>query len=257
MVSMVELANKIRKTVLEMIYKAQSSHIGSCFSCIDLLTVIYMKSKLEDKILISKGWVAAPVYALLAEKGIIPKKDLERYCKEKEKQYIGLLEPMKGVSFAGGSMSMGIAAGVGFALAKKLNNDKSRVYVLESDGGLNGGITWEAAAIAAHHRLDNLIVIIDMNGLQAMGSTSDILNMEPLRDKWKSFGWEVREVNGHNHITIEQALFYPPLYKGKPIVILAKTIKGKGVSFFENNNLYHYKNLTAKEYLLARKELNG
>ena len=250
------IANKIRKTVLRMIYLAQTSHISSNFGCIDLLTVLYLKKKPEDEIIISKGWVAATIYALLAETGVIPKKDLKRYCKPDEKQYIGLAEPMKGIKFAGGSMQLGTGAAVGFALAKKLKGEKGKVYVVESDGGMNGGIIWESLAIASHHKLDNFVLIVEQNGLQAMGKTEDILNLEPLDEKLKAFGCEVRKVDGHNHEAIERALIYPPLYKEKPIAIIAKTIKGKGVSFFEADNKWHYLHIEKEDYKNALAELN-
>jgi len=250
------VADKIRHIVLTMIYKAQTSHISSNFGCIDLLTVLYLNKKPEDEIIISKGWVAATIYALLAETGVIPWKDLKRYCKPKEKKYIGLAEPMEGIKFAGGSMQLGTGAAVGFALAKKLKGEKGKVYVVESDGGINGGIIWESLAIASHHKLDNLVFIVEQNGLQAMGKTEDILNFEPLDEKLKAFGCEVRKVNGHNHEAIERALTFPPLYKGKPIAIIAKTIKGKGVSFFEADNKWHYLHIEKEDYQKALAELN-
>lgn len=259
-----KLAQETRKTVLRLIYEGQSSHIGSNFSCIDILTVLYNIANVDkdlkedrDRIMISKGWVAATVYTLLAEKGIIPKEDLKTYYKDGSK-YIGLLEPyVRGIEAAGGSMGFGMPFGVGFAIAKKIKKEKGRVFVLMSDGEIAIGTTWESALIAAHHKLDNLCVIVDMNGLQAMGKVEDILNIEPLRNKWKSFGWEVREIDGHNYKEIEKALVSPPLHQGKPVVIIAKTIKGKGVTRFENNNLYHYKQLDYSEYTEALAELNG
>lgn len=244
-----------------MIHKAGTSHIGSCFGAIDLLTVLYMKTKPEDKILISKGWVAAPVYALLAEKGVIPKKDLNTFCMP-ESKYIGLLEPMTGVHASGGSMGYGLPFGVGFALSQKMEQVKHddgfyypRTYVFMSDGEQAIGTTWESALIAAHHRLDNLTVIVEVNGFQAMGPINEVLNIEPLTDKWKAFGWEVRKVDGHNHKAIEKALFYPRLYKDKPLVILATTTKGKGVSFFEGDNKWHYLHVGTSDYQKAMKEL--
>ena len=126
-----------------------------------------------------------------------------------------------------------------------------------SDGEVAIGTTWESSLIASHHKLDNLCVIIDANGLQAMGRVEEVLNIEPLKNKWESFGWEVREIDGHNFEEIEKALILPPLQPGKPVIIIARTIKGKGVSFMEGNNLYHYKMLSDDEYQKAIKELNG
>lgn len=257
-------AQEARKTVLRLIYRAQTSHIGSNFSCVDILTVLYNIANVDkdmkedrDRIVVSKGWVAASVYYFLAEKGIIPKEDLETYCKNGSK-YIGLAEPnVRGVEAAGGSMGFGLPFGVGFALAKKLKKEKGKAFVLMSDGEMDCGTTWESALISAHHRLDNLVVIVDFNGLQAMGKVKEILNVEPLKDKWKAFGWEVIEIDGHNFEEIEKSLINPSLHEGKPMVIIARTIKGKGVSFMENNNEWHYRAPEKYEYDRAMKELNG
>jgi transketolase len=259
-------AQDVRKTVLRLIYQAQTSHIGSNFSCIDLLTVLYSIANLDkdfkedrDRIIISKGWVAAAVYTFLAKKGIISKEDLETYCREGSK-YIGLAEPnVKGIEAAGGSMGFGLPFGVGFALAKKLKKEPGKVFVLMSDGELQIGTTWESALIAAHHKLNNLVVIVDANELQAMGKVKEILDVDPLRNKWEAFGWEVREINGHNFEEIEKSLISPLLHKEKPLIIIAKTIKGKGVSFMEGNNIYHYKAPSEDEYrkALAELESNG
>ncbi len=257
-----EIAREVRKIVLRLIYQAQTSHIGSNFSCIDILTVLYSIANIDkdlkedrDRIVVSKGWVAAAIYTFLDRKGIIPKEDLETYCKN-ESKYIGLAEPnIRGVEAAGGSMGFGLPFGVGFALAKKTKKEQGKAFVLMSDGEMDCGTTWESALIAAHNKLDNLFVIVDMNGLQGMGKVKEILNIEPLKDKWKAFGWEVQEIDGHNFEEIERALTSPLFQKGKPIVIIAKTIKGKGVSFMEGNNLYHYKAPSEEEYQRALKEL--
>lgn len=261
-----EIARLARIKTISMIYAAQSSHVGSCLSAIDILTVLYMgvvqnldKDLKEDRdrIVISKGWVAASVYYFLAKKGIIPKEDLETYCKAGSK-YIGLAEPgIRGIEAAGGSMGYGFPFGVGFALAKKIKKEKGKVFVLMGDGEMQVGTTWESALIAAHHKLDNLFVIVDANELQAMGKVEGILNIKPLKDKWKAFGWEVREIDGHNFEDIEKSLVNPSLHKEKPIAIIAKTIKGKGVSFMERENLYHYKAPSEEEYQRALKELNS
>jgi len=253
-----KISTEARKKVLELIYKAQTSHIGSNFSCIDLLTVIFEKSDLDkDKIILSKGWAAASLYYFLWRKGKITKEELDSYCQPGSK-FIGLAEPIiPEIPAAGGSMGFGLPFGVGFALAKKLKKEKGKVFVLMSDGEMQIGTTWESALISVHHRLDNLVIIVDFNGLQAMGKVQDILNIEPLKDKWQAFGWEVREIDGHNFEEIEKSLTAPPFQKEKPTVILAKTIKGKGVSFMEGNNLYHYKAPSEEEYQKALKELES
>lgn len=253
-----EIALEARKRVLEMIYKAQTSHIGSNFSCIDLLAVLFEKADLDkNKIILSKGWAAASLYYFLYKKGRITEEELDDYCQPGSK-FIGLAEPIiPEIPAAGGSIGFGLPFGVGFALAKKLKKEEGKAFVLMSDGEMDCGTTWESALITAHHKLDNLSVIVDVNGLQAMGNVKEILNIEPLKDKWQAFGWEVREIDGHNFKEIEKALTNPPLHEGKPVVIVAKTIKGKGISFMEGNNLYHYKAPSEEEYQQALKELNG
>lgn len=252
-----KIAKEIRLQVLDMVFKAQSSHIGSNFSCIDILTVLYENKKEEDEIIVSKGWVAASVYALLAHTGVIPAEDLNTYCGP-DSRYIGLLEPtVEGVKVAGGSMGYGLPFGVGFAISKKIKGEKGRVYVLMSDGEQAIGTTWESALIAAQHKLDNLIVIVDNNGFQAMGKTEEVIDLGNLLDKWNSFNWEGWEINGHDFDSLENALINRVKVMEAPSVVIANTVKGKGVSFMENNNLYHYKNLSQEEHDMAKKELNG
>jgi transketolase len=252
-------ANEARKAVLDLIYKAQTSHIGSNFSCIDILSVLYDIAEVDkemkedrDRIVVSKGWAAAAVYYFLSEKEIIPKEDLKKYC-EKGSEYIGLVEPsVRGVEAAGGSMGFGFPFGVGFALAKKVKSEKGKSFVLTSDGEMDCGTTWESALIAKHNNLDNLTVIIDHNGLQGMGEVKKILDIDPLKEKWQAFGWEVKEIDGHNFEQICQAL---TSNSEKPLAVIAKTVKGKGVSFMENDNLWHYKAPSEEEYKKAMEEL--
>lgn len=252
-----KIATQIRKTVLDMIYRGQSSHIGSNFSCIDLLTVIYETKQPNDKVIFSKGWAAASAYAFALKNGLCTKRDLDSYCRADSK-FIGLLEPgVAGIECAGGSMGYGLPFGAGFALAKKLKGETGKVFVLMGDGEVAIGTTWESALLACQHHLDNLVVVIDYNGLQAMGKTNEILNIEPLTDKWQAFGWDVCCINGHDYQDIEHALSFRKPGPAKPMVIIAETVKGKGVSFMENNNLYHYKNLSKQEYEAASKELGS
>jgi transketolase len=257
-----EKAREARLKVLEMIHKAGTSHIGSNFSCMDILTVIFSKLNLDknlkdnrDRFVLSKGWAAASLYFFLSEKGIIPKKDLETYCIDDSK-YIGLAEPeVRGVEVAGGAMGHGLPHAVGMALAAKRGGEKWKAYVLMSDGELDCGTTWECAAIAAHNKLDNLIVIVDSNGFQAMGTKEEVLDMEPLPEKWKAFNWNVVEIDGHDFKQIEKALVNKA--KGKPLIVIARTIKGKGVSFFERKLEWHYKNVDKENYEKAKAELEA
>ena len=246
-----------------MIYAAQTSHVGSCLSAIDILTVLYMgvvrnldKNLKEDRdrVIASKGWAAASMYYFLAEKGVIPKEDLETYCKPGSK-YIGLAEPyVRGIEAAGGAMGHGLPMGTGMAFGAKRAGEAWKTYVVMSDGEMDCGTTWECALIAAHHKLDNLTVIIDYNKWQAIGRTNEILNLEPLKDKWKAFGWEVLEIDGHNYRQIEDALRHE--VKDKPLAVIAHTLKGKGVSEMEDKIEWHYRNIPEDVYKRAIEELN-
>lgn len=251
-----QIAKDARLKVLDLIYRAQVSHIGSNFSCIDILTVLFEKIDLDnDKFVLSKGWVAASLYYFLWRKGRITEEELDSFCKEGSK-FIGLAEPITpDIMIAGGSMSMGLSGGVGLALAKKLKNESGKVFVLESDGGLNGGMVWESLAIAKQNHLDNLVLILDINCLQAMGKTKDILDMEPIEDKLKSFGWDWDRIDGHNYLVIEEKLNRKPR-KGIPYSIICDTIKGYPISFMRGDNIFHYKQLSESEFSKALTELN-
>ena len=257
-----------------MIYKAQSSHIGSNFSCIDILTVLYSIINLDkelkedrDRVIFSKGWAAASAYYFLADKGVISHEGLDSYG-DSDTGMFGLVERgVRGIEASTGSMGHGLPIGVGIALASKRSSSPFTTYVLMSDGEMDCGTTWESALLASHHKLDNLVVIVDYNKLQAMGEKRDILNIEPLFDKWRAFGWSVSKTDGHNHENLEidlnaagknsthlASIYYEP---GKPRVLICNTTKGKGVSFMENNNLWHYKNISDEEYQLACEELSS
>jgi len=258
-----QIATRVRRKTLDLIYAAQTSHIGSNLSCVDLLTVLYTGilnidkdlKKDRDRFVLSKGWAAAANYILLTEKEILPKEALDSYC-QPGSPLIGLVErSVRGIEASTGSMGHGLPICVGMALAAKRSGEKWRVFVLMSDGEQDCGTTWESALLASHHKLDNLTAIIDYNRWQAIGRTNEILNLEPLAQKWQSFGWEVREIDGHNFGEIEGTLLKIPFAKDKPSIIIAHTIKGKGVSFMEDKLLYHYKNLSDEEYKQAIREL--
>ena len=251
-----EIARQSRIKCLELIFKAQTSHIGSLMSCADIMAVLFEKIDLnKDKFVLSAGWKACLLYFHLWRKGRITEEELNSYCQPGSK-FIGLAEPIiPEIPAAGGSMGFGLPFGVGFALSKKIKKEEGKIYVLMSDGEMDCGTTWESALIAAHHKLDNLVVIVDFNGLQAMGRVKDILNIEPLKDKWQAFGWEVREIDGHNFEEIEKSLTLPPAEKGKPIAIIARTVKGSGgetsCNIFENKIEWHYRHVDEKTYKLA------
>lgn len=250
---------RVRREVLDLIYKAQSSHIGSNLSVIDLATVLYDKINLpnatdpnRDRVIWSKGWAAATAYVLLKDKHILTNDHLSTYGRDGG--LIGLVESSTpGIEASTGSMGHGLPIGVGMALSSKRSNASWRTYVIMSDGEMGTGTTWESALLANHHKLNNLFVIVDINHFQALGRTDDILDTRPLNQKWNSFGWNVFEIDGHNFEAIERAIDTGPL--AGPTVILAHTIKGKGVSFMEDKLLYHYKNISDEEYQLAMNEL--
>ncbi len=230
-----------RLKVLELIYKAQSSHIGSNFSVIEILDVIFAKATINDKIILSAGWKACAFYYFLNKYGKITNQELDSYCQPNSK-LIGLTEPgINGVEFAGGSMGFGLPASVGFALAKKIKNEPGTVYCVMSDGELDCGTYWESIEIAKHHNLNNLIVIIDNNKFQAMGLKKDILQHEI------DYGISV---NGHDLEALDFEL--STVYEKSPRIIFANTIKGKGVDFMENNNTYHYLNISENDYRQAK-----
>ena len=239
-----DIAREARLKVLELIYGAQTSHIGSNFSCIDILTVLFEKIDLEkDEFVLSKGWVAASLYYFLWRKGRITQEQLDSYC-QPDSDFIGLAEPIiPEIKIAGGSMGLGLPGAIGMALAKKIKGEPGKVYVLMSDGEIQIGTFWESMLIARQHKLDNLVVLVDYNGLQAMGKTDEILTL-PFED--------IDLVNGHDYDAIAQAIEN----HSAEDVVLFKTIKGKGVSFMEGNNLYHYKGLSEEEYLKAKEELS-
>lgn len=255
-----ETAKAIRKTVLSMVFKAQSSHIGSNLSCIDILTAIFdFADKDRDELIVSKGWTAAAVYALDAAYGLIPQADLLTFNQEGSK-YIGLIEPIGifGCKVGSGSMGNGFPMAVGQALAfqqekQTLENPKMKmVYVLMSDGEQDCGTTWESALIAKHHMLNNLVVFVDVNDFQAMGRTDEVLKID-LPAMWKATGWNVFEIDGHSFPALNHVLETGRL--ASPTVVLCKTTKGKGVSFMESRIEWHYRNIPADLYKQAMDEL--
>lgn len=253
-----EIAKQARLTVLDMIYRAQTSHIGSNFSVIDIMTVLFENVDLnKDKVILSAGWKAASLYYFLHRKGRIPKEAIDMYCQPGSK-WIGLAEPIHpDIPFAGGSMGYGLPAAVGFALAKKLKNEPGMVYCIMSDGEMDIGTTWEAALIAVHYKLNNIRIIVDKNNFQAMGKVDDILSLNfpgKLEEKWGSFGFATLKLDGHCHEDMDDSLFQETR---APSIVLCETIKGKGVSFMENNNDFHYLHVTDEQYEKAKAELNG
>ncbi|MFH1055297.1 MAG: transketolase [Candidatus Altiarchaeota archaeon] len=259
------LATRVRAHALNMTHNARASHIGSSLSVADILTVLYSRIlridparpdwPMRDRFILSKGHAAAALYAVLSESGFLQKNSLKTYCQDDSALGGHASMKVSGVDFSTGSLGHGLAIGSGMALAAKRDRCRYRVFVLLSDGECNEGSIWEAAMFAAHHRLDNLTAIIDYNKLQAFGRVEDVLDLEPLAEKWKSFGWSTQEIDGHNHVKIEGALSRVPLKSGKPSCIIAHTVKGKGVSFMEDQLDWHYKSPDIKQLTSALIEL--
>jgi transketolase len=261
-----QLALKIRKNAVNMTSAGGSSHIGSILSIADILAVLYgsvMNYKADepkwrdrDRFILSKGHAGAGVYAALAESGFLSVDKLKTHYKDGS-DLSGHVshKGIPGVEFSTGSLGHGLPVATGMALAAKINEDGHMVYVLMSDGECDEGSNWEAALFAAHHKLDNLVIIIDRNKLQSIHSTEDTLGLEPFVDKWQAFGWNVIDVDGHDLVQLIKAC--DPKVEDKPLCIVANTIKGKGVSFMENQVLWHYRSPQDEEFEAAMKELDN
>jgi len=249
-----------------MVHRANASHIGTCLSIADLLAVLYGRVlRIEasrpdwperDRFILSKGHGAAILYAVLAERGFFPKDWLETYCQDGTKLAGHITHHgVPGVEVSTGSLGHGLSVGCGIALAGKRAGKAFRVFVMLSDGELDEGSNWEAILFAPKHRLDNLVAIVDYNKIKSFGNVKEVLDLEPLTDKWRAFRWGVREIDGHDYQQIQSALTHVPFEPGRPSVIIAHTVKGKGVSFMENQLAWHYKSPNAEELERALAEV--
>ncbi len=263
----IEIAKKIRRKTLNIIYRSKSAHIGPSFSIVEILIALYFKclyvspdrvqDQNRDRFILSKGHGCPALYAVLAQRGFIDANVLKGFAIDG-----GTLEQhptrdiMKGIEVSSGSLGHGLSIGVGMALAAKNDQLSHRVFTLLSDGEINEGSTWEAILFAPQHKLDNLIAIVDYNKIQALGRNKDIINLEPFAEKWRAFGWEAQEVDGHSFDQLIAAFERIPFKHGKPSVIIAHTIKGKGVSFMEDKLLWHYRCPDEEEYKKALEELS-
>lgn len=246
-----DLARVIRRHSLEMVASAKASHIGSALSITDIVAVLYghvlhfdpadPKAAARDRFILSKGHACVAVYAALAAVGFFPVEDLLRYGQDYSDLMSHVNFKVKGVELSTGALGHGLPFGVGKALAAKRRGFDWRTVVLLSDGEMDEGSNWEALMFAAHHRLDNLVAVIDYNKLQSIGSVASTLGLEPLVAKLEAFGWAVRELDGHDHAALIEAFDTVPHEAGRPTVIVAHTTKGKGVSFMENQVAWHYR----------------
>lgn len=261
-----KIAKEIRREVLKVVYNSKTPHIGSAFSVVEILVALYFRylkispelclDNNRDRFILSKGHASAALYAVLARKGFITNEMFNQYsCNGGSLEEHPNLDVSKGIECTTGSLGHGLSVSVGMALAGKRDNKNYKVCALLSDGETQSGFVWEAAMFAAHHELDNLVAIIDYNKIQALGMVKDVLQLEPYEEKWKSFGWGTAVVDGHNFDELLSALSKIRFKEKKPNVIIANTIKGKGVSFMENQLLWHYRTPDEKELATALAEL--
>jgi transketolase len=260
-------AAKIRKCALEAIHSADSGHIGGSFSIAEILAVLYFeklridpknpRNPERDRFVLSKGHCAPVVYAALALRGFFPQEDLKTFRKI-DGHLSGHIEMnhVPGVDMSAGSLGQGVSVAVGMALAGRLDKLNYRVYAISGDGEIQEGQIWEAAMAAGHFKLDNLRLIIDNNRLQLDDRVDAIMSIYPIEDKFKAFGWHTVTINGNDVEEVVKALDEADLVKGKPVAVIAQTVKGKGVSVFENQLRFHGGRPTADEYAVAWRELD-
>ena len=261
-------ATEIRKHIITSTHAAGSGHPGGSLSAADILTVLFFhKMKIDpknpkmedrDRFVLSKGHAAPVLYGALAERGFFNKDELLK-LRHTDAMLQGHpeMKGVPGVEMSTGSLGQGFSASIGMALASKLDNKNNRIYVMLGDGEIQEGIVWEAAMAAGHYKLDNLTAFLDYNGLQIDGPNDEVMRVNPLPEKWKSFGWNVLEIDGHSFEEIIDALEKAENVKGQPTMVIAKTIKGKGVSFMENEVGWHGNAPKKEEAEMALRELGG
>lgn len=258
-------ANELRRSVVEMVYRGQTGHIGGDLSECDLLTVLYYNimnidpkhpdDPDRDRFVLSKGHCVETYYAILADKGFIEKEELETFSRYKSRLIGHPNREIPGIEVNTGALGHGLPQAVGMALAGKRQKKQYKVFCLMGDGELAEGSIWESAMFAANYELDNLYAIIDRNHLQISGPTEEVMKLEPLEEKWKAFGFEVIRIDGNDTAQIEKAFTHLFHVTGKPKLILADTVKGKGISYMENNAKWHHGSLTEEQYRMAMEEL--
>lgn len=259
------IANIIRARIVNTSSIAKVPHLGSCLSCVDILVALYWKilninpaqptDSKRDRFILSKGHGAPALFQVLAMKNFFPENWLDTYGEDGS--LFGEHPPahgVPGIEAATGSLGHGLSIGIGLALGSRINQINNKIYVLISDGECNEGSVWEAAMFAAAQKLNHLTVIIDFNKWQATGRSEDVMSLSPLADKWAAFGWQVSEVDGHDYEALLNTLNHSN-ENNKPMAIVAHTVKGKGVSFMEDNNNWHYRIPTRDEVILAYREL--
>lgn len=268
MEGLLKISKNIRKKIIKMVSASKSSHVGSALSIVEILVVLYFKVlKIDshnpeydnrDRFILSKGHASVALYAALSERGFFDENLLDKFFIDG-----GILpghldrNVIMGIEVSSGSLGHGLSIGVGMAIAAKHDNKDHKIYVLMSDGECDEGSVWEAAMLAGHLKLDNLVAIIDYNKIQSFGRVEEVLNLEPLSEKWMAFGWGVKEVDGHDFQELLSALESIPIKPNKPSIVIAHTIKGKGVSFMEDKLEWHYKSPDQQQYEMAIKEIDA
>jgi transketolase len=261
------IAGELRRTIFKMVCESNGGHLGGSFSVVEILTALYFGGVMRydpaepgnpfrDRFILSKGHASAALYPVLARAGFFPGELLSTFCQTGS--ILGghpNMHEVPGVEASTGALGHGFPFGVGIALAGKIDRQDYRVYVVVGDGECQEGSIWEAALFASHHKLDNLTVIVDYNKLQAMDRLERIVKLEPFAAKWEAFGWQAREIDGHNIEAILKALKQGEPEGECPQVIIAHTIKGKGVSYMENQFLWHYRLPNTEEKMVAAQEL--
>ena len=260
-------AKRIRAHALRMVHAVNASHIGSCLSMADILAVLYTEvlrldptnpaNPDRDRFILSKGHATAILYAALAERGFFPVAELETYCRNGSALTGHVSHGVPGVEASTGSLGHGLPMAVGMAIGQRADGRKSRVVCLLSDGECDEGSNWEAILFAPHHKLDNLVAIVDFNKIQSFGRVTEVLNLDPLADKWCAFGWHVIELDGHDIGALRATFAGIPAIAGKPTVIIAHTVKGRGVSFMEDRLEWHYKSPNPEQLAQALKEIGA
>ena len=263
--ALLSTARSMRRNILEMITEANSGHPGGSLSAVEILASLYFHVmrhrphdpawQERDRFVLSKAHACPVLYAALAEAGYIPREELMTFRKIDSRLQGHAHVKTPGVEMSGGSLGQGLSFGVGTALAARLDGRPTRAYVLLGDGECDEGQIWEAAMSASHYALDNLVAIVDRNGIQNDRWTHEVMNLEPLPDKWRAFGWSALEVDGHDVSQVIAALDEAARTRGKPTAIIAKTVKGKGVSFMENNANFHGKAPTPEQLAQALEEI--
>lgn len=262
-----QISRRVRARMVEIVHKSETMHLGGSLSCADILVALYWgamrvdpanpRDPERDRFILSKGHAAPALFAVLDEKGFFPPGMLETYCTDGGRLAEHPTYGVPGVEVATGSLGHGLQVGLGMAFAGKLRGSSHRVYAVVSDAECNEGSTWEAALVAPAKGLDNVCAIVDFNKWQATDRSTEVTALRPLKAKWEAFGWSAQEVDGHDMAALVRVLRNVPDGSGRPVAVVANTVKGKGVSFMEDDNNWHYRSPSRDEFARAMQELRN